>query len=175
MAIDRSQFIEDLKGSYAIYYDLKNNEDETQLPLEFIAEFHSKEEGYFLVRKAQVWSSDANEFVYVFSAPSFDAETVNKCVDFALEHGLAKVVPHKQHHYSNVIAVFVADQMPRDIRKIVEKRRFSKSYKMSLYGFSLLKTGYVDLSCEEYGSNAEGHDLTKFFKKLFPKKTILKK
>ena len=45
MAIDRSQFIEDLKGSYAIYYDLKNNEDETQLPLEFIAEFHSKEGG----------------------------------------------------------------------------------------------------------------------------------
>ena len=110
-----------------------------------------------------------------FSAPSFDAETVNRCVDFALEHGLAKVVPHKQHHYSNVIAVFVADQMPREIRKIVEKRRFSKSYKLSFYGFSLLKTGYVDLSCEEYGSNAEGHDLTKFFKKLFPKKTILKK
>jgi hypothetical protein len=175
MAVDRGEFIDGLKESYAVYYDIHPNEDHPELPLDFRADFHSKGESYFLVKSAKIWSNENNEYVYVFSAPSFDAETVNKCVDHALEDGLAMVVPHKEHNYSNIITVFVADEIAPEIRKHIQNRRFSKSYHMSLYGFSLLKTGYIDLNTSEYGTNKEGHDLTNFFKKLFPKKQFLKK
>ena len=175
MALERTQFIEDLKKSYEIYYDLYPNEASTELPLEFRADFHSVGESFFLVKRAKVWTSETNEYVYVFSSPVFDAELVGKCVDYALEDGLARVTPHKDHHYSNIITVFIADEISPDIRKVICKRRFSKSYRMSLYGFSLLKTGFVDLSKGDYGTNAEGHDLINFFKKLFPKKQFLKK
>lgn len=175
MALDRTQFIEDLKKSYEIYYDLHAFEAGTELPLEFCADFHSVGESYFLVKNAKIWTSETNEYVYVFSAPVFDEETVGKCVDFSLEDGLAKVTPHKNHHYSNVITVFVADEISPAVRKAVTKRKFSKSYRMSLYGFSMLKTGFIDLSKEDYGTNPEGHDLVSFFKKLFPKKQFLKK
>ena len=37
MAADRIQFIEDLKESYKIYYDLHPNESVPELPLEFRA------------------------------------------------------------------------------------------------------------------------------------------
>lgn len=175
MAADRIQFIEDLKESYNIYYDLHPNESGTELPLEFRADFHSRGEKYFIVRNAKIWSNENNEYVYVFSAPAFDAELVTKCIDYALEDGLALVVPHKEHNYSNIITVFVGDEIGPEARKAIQKRRFSKSYRMSLYGFSLLKTGFIDLSSLDYGTNPEGHDLVNFFKKLFPKKQFLKK
>lgn len=175
MVIERNQFIEDLKKSYEIYYDLHQGESDTGLPLEFRADFHSVGESYFLVKNAKIWTSETNEYIYVFSAPSFDEESVERCVGYALEDGLARVTPHKNHHYSNVITVFVADEIRPDMRKIITGQRFSKSYRMSLYGFSLLKTGFIDLSKEDYGTNTEGHDLANFFKKLFPKKQFLKK
>ena len=175
MAIERAQFIEDLKKSYTIYYDLHSGDGTSGLPLEFRADFHSVGESYFIVKDAKIWTNETNEYVYVFSAPTFDAESVKRCVDYALEDGLAKVTPHKNHHYSNIITVFVAEEIGPDIRKVIAKQKFSKSYRMSLYGFSLLKTGFVDLSKGDYGTNAEGHDLINFFKKLFPKKQFLKK
>lgn len=175
MAIERKQFIEDLKKSYEIYYDLHQNESDTELPLEFRADFHSVGERYFLVKNAKIWTSETNEYIYVFSAPSFDRDIVGRCVSYALEDGLARVTPHKNHHYSNIITVFVADEIRPDVRKVISGQKFSKSYRMSLYGFSLLKTGFIDLSKGDYGTNAEGHDLTNFFKKLFPKKQFLKK
>jgi hypothetical protein len=175
MGQERTQFIEDLKKSYEIYYDLYPNEAATELPLEFRADFHSVGERFFLVKRAKIWTSETNEYVYVFSVPKFDAELVNRCIDFALEDGLARVTPHKDHHYSNIITVFIADEIESEVRKVITKRKFSKSYRMSLYGFSMLKTGFIDLSAGDYGTNPEGHDLIQFFKKLFPKKQFLKK
>lgn len=175
MTRDRKEFIDFLKRSYAIYYDLFPNEATDDLPLEFRADFHSLGESYFLVKSAKIWTSETNEYVYVFSAPAFDGDAIKRCVDYALEDGLARVTPSKDHQYSNVITVFVADEIAPEVRKAISKLKFSKSYRMSLYGFSLLKAGFIDLSKSDYGTNAAGHDLTEFFKKLFPRKQFLKK
>jgi len=161
------QFIDDLKQSYTTYYDVTDATEEDTLPLAFRAEFHSRGESYFLVKTAKIWSNETNEFVYVFASDSFDTETVKKCVDFALEEALPKVKPHKEHQYSNVHSIFVAESIEDDVKKAITSQKYSKSYKWSLHGFSMLKTGYLSLSDKTYGTNKEGHDMAPFFKKLF--------
>ena len=80
----------------------------TELPLVFRADFFSRGEHYFLTKSAVVWVNETNEYVYLFSAPSFDAETVEKCMDFAIEDAQPRVKPHKEHNYTNFITIFVA-------------------------------------------------------------------
>lgn len=167
MAIERLSFLETLKDSYSAYYNINPNEDMTELPLVFRADFFSRGENYFLVKSAVIWVNETNEYVYLFSAPTFDAETVEKCMDYAIEDGLPRVKPHKDHNYTNFITVFVADSFDDDTLKAIRGRKFNKSYNHSLWGFSLLKSAAVDLSSRKTYTNRAGHDLAKFYRKLF--------
>ena len=88
MPFDRNQFIEDLKGSYEMYYDLLPEEENGEIPLAFRADFHSRGEKYFLIKPAKIWSNETNEYVFVYSAPWFDSEMIDRCVQFALDTAL---------------------------------------------------------------------------------------
>ena len=167
MAVERLAFLEKLKDSYSAYYNINLNESMTELPLVFRADFFSRGENYFLVKSAVIWVNETNEYVYVFSAPSFNRETVEKCMDYAVEDGLPRVKPHKDHNYTNFIAIFIADGFDGETLEAIRKRRFNKSYKHSLWGFSLLKTAAVSLAEQEICTNRAGHDLAKFYRKLF--------
>ncbi len=165
--MERSAFLEILKESYSAYYNIVPNDDLTELPLVFRGEFFASGEQYFLIKSARIWSNETNEYVYLFSAPAFTAELINTCIDYALEDGLPRVKPHKEHQYTNFLVIFVAETIGSEETKVIKKRRFSKSYNHSLWGYSLLKVAGVELNTEKLITNRAGHDLTGFYKKLF--------
>ena len=167
MGIDRSSFLDTLTDSYSAYYDIYRDEEITELPLAFRADYYSRAEKYWLSKNIPIWGNETNEFCYVFSAPSFDEELSKKCIDYALEDGLPRVKPHKEHQYTNIKVLLVADNFDKNIVKYIQRRKFSKSYRFSFYGFSTLKTAAVDLSEQKAFPNNAGNDLTGYFKKLF--------
>ena len=74
MAIDRATFLEIVKDAYSAYYTiLPVEEGEEELPLAFRAEYKVRDEQYFFVKSANIWSNEKYEYCFVFSAPSFDA------------------------------------------------------------------------------------------------------
>lgn len=168
MSLGRAAFLEKLKDSYDYYYEIKyfDTEQTGALPLVMSAESHIRDEGYVLVKSAKIWAAESNEYVYVFSAPSLDRDTVCRCIDHALAEGGAKIKPHPEHKNSFIIAVFVADKIDPDARTEINKRKFDKSYKMGFQGWSALKTAAVDIEKEMITVNKAGEDQKKFFKKL---------
>ena len=120
MQIDRATFLEVLKDAYSAYYDLAEDA-ETELPLVFRADYKDLDEHYWFTKSAKVWVNEKNEHAYLFSAPSFDAESVRACVDFALADGLPRVKPHKNHQCTNIKVVFVADTADDELRADIEK------------------------------------------------------
>ncbi len=167
MAIERSLFLEIVKDAYSAYYTIFPAE-EGELPLAFRADYAARDETYFFVKSAQIWKNEKNEYAYVFSAPRFDADLAEKCMDWALEDMLPRVKPHKEHQYTNCKVVFVADSLDDSVISAVSKKKFSKSYgPFSLHGYTELLTAAVDLQREKTFSNRAGQSLDKFFRKLF--------
>lgn len=164
--MEREKFIEVLSDSYSAYYNVLPAQ-EGEAPLAFRADYFSRDEKYWLMKNIKVWGNETNEFAYVFSAPSYDAATIDKAVKMALDESLPRVKPHKEHQYSNVKLVFVADTVDKKIAKHVQKLSFSKSYKFSLHGYTELKAGIVDLSTRSVITNRAGHELVPYFSKLF--------
>lgn len=172
MAIQRSVFEEVLKDSYGAYYNIIEPELATegsteQLPLTFRADYFSRAEKYWLSKNIPIWGNEKNEYAYIFSAPEFTKELAERCVSFALEDGLPRVKPHKEHQYTNIQVVLLSDGFNDEVIRAVRKRSFSKSYKHSLYGYSTLLLAAVDLGATKSYTNRAGRDLVKFFKKLF--------
>lgn len=167
MSIEREKFHETLADSFGAYYDLHMDEDGRGLPLVFRADYYSRAERYWLTKSIPIWGNETNEFAYIFSAPSFSRELAGKCIDFALEQALPLVKPHKEHQYTNVKVILLADSVDADTAKYVKKRSFTKSYKFSFHGFSTLKSAIVDFSSARVVTNSAGHELADYFSKLF--------
>lgn len=163
--MERNEFLEVLKDSYSAYYNITPAEDEA--PLVFRADYFSRDERYWLSKNIKVWGNETNEFAYIYSAPSFTAAEIDALEKKALEEALPRVKPHKEHQYTNVKLVFVADGVDAETAKHVKKLSFSKSYKFSLHGYTELKAGIVDLSTRKVSTNRAGYELEKYFSKLF--------
>ena len=166
MQIERSRFIEVLKDAYSAYYNLDETV-QTELPLVFRADYKNQDEHFWFTKSAKVWINEKNEYCYLFSAPSFDEERVRACTDYALADGLPRVKPHKNHQCTNIKVVFVADTADDEVRKAVRKLSFTKNYKYGLWGYTNLLAGITDLAEKKTVTNAPGHELVPFFKKLF--------
>ncbi len=166
MTLDRARFLEVLKDAYSAYYTLVEDV-ETELPLAFRADYKDRDELYFLSKKATIWANEKNEYCYLFSASDFSPATVKTCVDYALADGLPRVKPHKEHQCTNIKVVFLADKADDEVRKAVKKLSFTKNYKFGLWGFTNLLAGFVDMETQKTVTNAAGHELVPFFKKLF--------
>ena len=82
MGIEREKFLETLADSFSAYYDLHMAQGDTELPLVFRADYHSRAERYWLSKNITIWGNETNEFAYIFSAPSFEKELAAKCIDY---------------------------------------------------------------------------------------------
>ena len=164
MGIEREKFLDTVADSFSAYYDLHMAEGERELPLAFRADYYSRAERYWLTKNIPIWGNETNEFAYVFSAPSFDQTLAARCIDYALDEALPMVKPHKEHQYTNVKVILLADTVAPDVARYVKKRSFSK---FSLHGFSTLKSAIVDLGERKTVTNSAGHELVDYFSKLF--------
>ena len=166
MAWDRAKLLEKLRESYEYYYDIEDGNADSGLPLLYTATFHVRSEGYVLIKKAKIWAAETNEYAYIFSVPVLDADTASRCMDFALEDGLPKIKPDPEHRESYIIALFVADVIEDEAAKIIRSRKFYKSFKLGLWGWSALRTAAVGLEKELIATNKAGSNLVSFFRKL---------
>ena len=169
MAIDRGVFLEIVKDAYSAYYTiLPVEEGQEELPLAFRAEYNVRDEQYFFVKSANIWKNEKHEYCFVFSAPRFDPELAEKCIDFSLQEMLPKVKPHKEHQYTNCKVILIADSLDEETIKTVKKKKFSRSYgPLSTHGYTELLTAAMDLSERKAFANRVGRDLEEFFGKLF--------
>ncbi len=166
MAIERELFLKILEDSFCAYYDIVPQEH-PELPLVFRGDYKKVDEKYWILKSIPIWTNEAGEYVYLFAAESFTPEMVKACVDFALQDGLPRVKPHKEHQHTDIKTVFVADCTDEATRKAVQNLRFTKSYHFSLWGFTNLLSAIVDLHEEKSYQNKAGYALEKYFRKLF--------
>ena len=167
MALDRASFLKVLEDSYSAYYNIIPDAEAPGLPLIFRADYFSRKEMYFLLKENTIWGNETNDYAYVFSAPAFDRALAARCIDYALEEALPLVKPHKEHQYTNVKVILLADTVTPDVARYVKKRSFTKNYKFSFHGFSTLKSAIVDLNGQKTVTNSAGHELVPYFSKLF--------
>ena len=167
MAFDRLAFLGVLEDSYAAYYNIIKEDLPEEYPIAFRADFYKCDERYWLTKSVKYYGNETNEFVYVFSTDTFDKECADACIQYALDEGLPRVKPHKEHQYTNIKVIFIANEYEPDALKAIVSRKFQKSYHYSLWGYTCLLTTAVDVNDEKVWTNPVGREMKKYFSKLF--------
>lgn len=170
MHYTREEAVGTLLDSYQAYYNITRFGEE-QKPLTAICEFFEHSEKFVLHRKAELWSANCEEFIYLFETEVLTKALYEKCRDHAYEDGLKRANIGPNHMYTYITPVFVCNRCDEDARKALKKCRIYKSFHFSLHGWMDFHTAVVEVDTDRITTNRSGKCVEKIMKKiLFSKK-----
>ena len=156
---EKQQKLEKLLVVYQNYFDILRDVSIDGVTFPATAEFHSRSEKYVLVKAAQIWATESNEYAYFYIADKLGADELDKVYQTARDAGLKLVKPHSEHMYSYVTLVILADEIDKDVKEAIKKIRFEKSFRLSLHGWMEFRIAAINLSNGEIITNRKGKDV----------------
>lgn len=157
--------IERLLKSFSVYYDVTRFEENGEA-LAARCDYFEHSQKYVMSKRAELWSADSEEFLYLFQVPHLTMETFARCRDFALEDGKGRMHIGPGHMYSFITPVFVCGSCDEEARRALRKCRYYKSFRLSFYGWMDYRTVLVDLGTGRVEGNKSSHDVIKTIKKV---------
>lgn len=136
-------------------------------PLIARCDFFEHSQKYVISRKAELWSEDREEFLYLFSMPELTMELFEKCKSFVCEDGMERLNVGPGHMYSYLTAVFLCDSCDEAVVRAIKKTRIYKSFHFSLHGWMDYHNIVAVFDNSLIGSNYSGKSSAKFMKKIF--------
>lgn len=165
MVLSREEIVNKLLKGYQTYYNIERNED----PDNYLAarcDYYEHAEKYVMSRKAELWSADSEEFLYLFNVPHLTPEIYERCKSFAYEDGMGRANIGPGHMYSYITAVIISDQADEDAVKALRKSRIHKSFHFSLHGWMDYRAALVVTEGGGISTNGAGRCVAKILKKV---------
>lgn len=168
MRLEREQFLQRLLTSYADSYDVVRAQDGQPSVLAATAHFHVQEAQYILSRRATMWETESDEYVWFFSMPHLEEDACDQWIRHAYEEGMAKIDLGKQRHHmvTRLTVIFVADSVTASAEKRIRQCRLYHSFQWSLRGWMEFHAVAVDLERESVVSNTYGRETARFLRTL---------
>lgn len=170
MQYTREEALERLLASYEAYFNISKCSDE-QKPLVAVCEFYERSEKFVLTKKAELWSANCEEFIYLFDVPRLTVSVFNECKEYALKDGMEKAHIGSGHMYTYITPVIVCDSCDEDARKLLKKCHIYKSFRFSLHGWMDFHVAAFEVTSDRISTNRSGRCVEKVLKSvLFDKK-----
>ncbi len=163
----KETFLQKLMPSYESYFDIQYDVQVGSRQYPATAEFHSRSEKYVLVRSAKIWATEMNEYAYFAFADVPTLDDYQSLKLDVLKSGLSQIKPHSEHMYSYVSLILVADLLPQEVIKEIQKTKYHKTFLFSLHGWMYLRIAAVDLSNGKVYSNQRGNELLPLLQNIF--------
>ncbi len=165
---NKDEVLRKVLRSYEGYFDIEECNDQN-IPLVAKCKFHIHNKKYVLIKKATLWETDSNEYVYIFKIENLTKEIFNKCKDYAYNYGMKLIDPKPGHMYSYITTVFICDSCEKEAERLLTKCNLHKNFKFSFYGWMDFHTVCININDNKVFGNNGGKNTTKFFKNLLIK------
>lgn len=170
MDYTRESAIERLLNSYRAYYNIYKFEGEQGL-IAARCDFFEHAQKYVLSKKAELWSADSEEFLYIIDVPHLTKEIFLEYKDKVLEDGTSRMNIGPGHMYTYITPVFITDEADEDAIKALKKCHIYKSFHFSLHGWMDYRAALLQVTDGKMYSNNSGKSVVKIMKKvLYSKK-----
>lgn len=166
--IDFNSFYNQLLDGYRSNYDIENIEDSDNYLINKL-HMHVSESQCVIFKEFEMWTADADEYVYVFRIPHLTCEAAEAGIKYAYEQGMPMIkldhvsIRH-QHMCTHLVALFICDTADEAALKIIKKCRIYKSFQFSLKGWMEMHTNAITLSDGKVYNNRYGTETAKFLK-----------
>ena len=175
MQYTRESAIERLLKNYEPYYDIHMMINGDQSPITARCDFFEHSGQYVISKKAELWSADNEEFLYLVNVPHLTLDLFESLKNEIHEDGMGRIHVGPGHMASYITAVFVCDTCDEDARKALKKCRIYKSFHFSLFCWMDFHTVLIQRGASDFPTNRSGKSNAKFMKNIFMKKNKKKR
>lgn len=165
MQYTREEAVGRLLDSYKAYYNVTKCESGPE-GLAAVCEFYEHSEKFVLSKKAELWSADCEEFLYLFEVPVLTLAVYERCRDFAYQDGMERAHIGRGHMYTYITPIFVCDTCQEDAQKALKKCHIYKSFHFALHGWMDFHTAVFEVSSGRISSNRSGRCVEKVLKNV---------
>jgi len=163
-----------LLEAYSHHYNITRDVETENGSYPAIADFFVRDENYAFSKKAVISAFEQYEYSYFYLADHLDEEGARQLLDRTLKDGLARIRPHKEHKSSYVTLVILADTITPEAKRLLEKTRFQKNYRLSLHGWMEYHIAAMECSTQSFLSNPGGKGARKTLEQNFNSRGIKK-
>ena len=156
MEANLEQRLSKLLDAYSHTYDIDRDVTVEGITYPATATYYLRDENYLVSKKHVLSAVEQHEYVYFLLADHLTAENLQEHIDRTKAAGLAKVRPHKEHMFSNVGLVVLANSIAPEAKKLIRRTHFRKYYKLSLQGWTEYQLAAMETSTNSFFSNPAG-------------------
>ena len=164
------QQLEKLLNAYSHQYDIARDVEEEGAAWPATATYYLRDENYLLSKKHVLSAVEQPEYVYFYLTAHLTATDLQSRIDLSKRAGLGKVKPHKDHMFSNVGLVVLANTIDPDAVKLLKRTRFRKNYRLTFWGWTEYQLAAMERSTNCFYSNPAGAGARKILEQNFAPK-----
>lgn len=133
--------------------------------------YYLRDENYLISKKHVLSAVEQHEYLYFFLTDHLDEQILQEQIALSKAAGLSHVKPHKDHMFSNVGLVVLANTISPEAKKLIKKTRYRKNYKLTFHGWTEYQLAAMETSTNCFFSNPAGKEARKNLERNFaPKK-----
>ena len=170
MEITLQAQLDKLLNAYSHQYDIERNVTEEGFLFPATATYYLRDENYLISRQHVLSAVEQHEYLYFCLADHLTVEELQSQIDLSNRAGLGKVKPHKDHMFSNVGLVVLANTIDPEAQKLIRRTRYRKNYRLTLHGWTEYQLAAMETSTNRFFSNPAGLGARKILEQNFAPK-----
>ena len=167
MEMTLQERLEKLLDAYSYYFDVERDVPVEGGQFPATAFYHFREENYIATKAHVVYATEQHEYVSFYVTEHLDVETLQKQIDLSREAGMGHIKPNREHMSSFVTLVILADTMDPEAKKLIQKTRFRKNFRLALHGWMEYHIAAMECSTQSFLSNPAGKEARKTLERNF--------
>ena len=156
MEITLQERLNKLLDAYSHQYDIDRDVEVEGFTYPATATYYLRDENYLISKQHVLSAVEQHEYLYFYVTDHLTAEDLNAHVDLSKRAGLSRVKPHKDHMFSNVGLVVLANTIDPEAQKLIRRTRFRKNYKLTFHGWTEYQLAAMEASTNRFYSNPAG-------------------
>lgn len=159
--------LEKLLDAYSHYYDIAHDVVVEGGSFPATAFFYLRDENYLISKQHVLSAVEQYEYVYYFLTDHLDAQTLQTQMELSKQAGLSHVKPHKEHMFSYVTLVVLANTIDPDAKRLIKRTWFRKNYLFTLHGWMEYHLAAMECDTNSFFSNPAGREARKNLERNF--------
>lgn len=170
MEMTLQERLEQLLTAYSHYFDIERDVQVSGGSFPAAAAYHFREENYIATRAHTIYATEQHEYVYFYITEHLDAETLRRQIELSKAAGLGRITPGGEHMFSYVTLVVLADTIDPEAKRLLQKTRFRKNFRLALHGWMEYHIAAMECSSHSFLSNPAGKEARKTLERNFKPK-----
>ena len=153
--------LDKLLNIYSHHYDIARDVQVEGGAFPAAATYYLRDENYLISRQHVLSAVEQHEYVYYFLTDHLDAAALEAQIELSKSAGLSNVRPHKEHMFSYVTLVVLANTIDPEAKRLIRRTRFRKNYLFTLHGWMEYHIAAMECDTNSFFSNFAGREARK--------------